>query len=508
MMRLPVAFLAAAFCLFLGASSARADILMFKDGRWIEGKRIQKTDKGYRIQFENGTIDVADDLVVDYFQTDDAGAWVPRTDVEKAQAEKGLAPWRGKWIKASRRQRLAKKELEERRERMQQWKDRRKWVNRGKAKSKHYKFEHTLPDPVFNELKALFDNYYNAVAKDWKIRPSKEYGKATVNIYHNPEYYYQVSGSPSRAVGYYMPSRRDLNFYYDRDNHRYTLDVMFHEAHHMMTHMMNPKVSYPAWIREGMAEYYGASVWNARTKKLEVGGIQAGRLCVLWDRIKKDKWQGLEDLITGNKVDALYAWGWSFCHFMMSTPKYTKKFRKFYAALARSKHIQRKVHAAGRMTIPPTEQIKHFRKIVGVKDLGALEAEWHDYIKSALALDRVELDWSMGAHILYIYGEREKAREFYEKAIAEPEAKGMTFYRYSKLLFEEGKIEEASDNADKATQRDPLLARAWFLLGRCHEAKGKAEDGLRIIRLAGEIDPDDENIWLHLAEIEEQEEGE
>ena len=66
------------------------------------------------------------------------------------------------------------------------------------------------------------------------MKPEPKFGKATINIYHDREYFAQVGGVGGGVVGYYMPVRRDLNFYVDRENKRFTIDVMFHEGNHML----------------------------------------------------------------------------------------------------------------------------------------------------------------------------------------------------------------------------------------------------------------------------------
>ena len=103
---------------------------------------------------------------------------------------------------------------------------------------------------------------------------------------------------PEGVLGYFAPYAHDLNFFYDRQRTSLTVDVMFHEGNHMLTHMIDEHVWYPAWINEGMAEYYGASEWDPVQKKMTVGGIQSGRLAALWATVEEsEKWQGLEDLI-------------------------------------------------------------------------------------------------------------------------------------------------------------------------------------------------------------------
>ena len=61
----------------------------FKDGRFVEGKRIEKTEKGYRIHFKNGQIEVAGDLVIvlAYCTVDDKEAQAMHPKVVHVDAE-------------------------------------------------------------------------------------------------------------------------------------------------------------------------------------------------------------------------------------------------------------------------------------------------------------------------------------------------------------------------------------------------------------------------------------
>ena len=49
--------------------------------------------------------------------------------------------------------------------------------------------------------------------------------------------------------------------------------------------------------------------------------------------------------------------------------------------------------------------------------------------------------------------------------------------------------------AKQAVERDPLHARAWALIGRC-TVRDDYDEGMRLLRLAMEIDPDDREIWM------------
>ncbi|MDA1195889.1 MAG: tetratricopeptide repeat protein [Planctomycetota bacterium] len=482
---------------------AQADMLSLKDGRFITGRPIEKGELGFTVKYEHGDVFVPAALVADYYRSDEAGEFVPTTDEEKAKAEEGLAPWRDGWIKRARRDKLVKEQDAARRTRMEQQQARRKWRDRAIVKTKLFEFHHTLPDDLFQEFQDLFETYYKVFSKEWKIRPDKDFGRVTINIYHDEEYYQQVSGAPSGVVGWYMPANRDLHFFYDRNRHRFTLDVMFHEGNHMLTHMIDTRMWYPAWLGEGMAEYYGASEWNAETKEMRVGGIQSSRLCVLWaqveEREKRDKhtaWQGLQALIEMDRIGAVeYSWAWSLCHFLLSSEQYGKGFRKFYKDLGTDKKVKRVAYGPF-VTVPAAEQIELLLKSLKVKSIEALEKEWHDYIRKELALDLVDLDYAGAGWIMSLYGERKKAEEFFEKAVAAGEQSGYVYYSYGKLLYDQGQRDRAGELIQKALDVDPFHARAWMTKGLCHIRKGRREEGLKFIDLAMEIDPDDTEIWL------------
>ncbi|MHC4163644.1 MAG: hypothetical protein ACYSUM_16070, partial [Planctomycetota bacterium] len=105
-----------------------------------------KTDQGYVIKFENGEIVVPEAMVLDFFEEDDQGGFVPKTDREKEKFAKGYVPYRGRWVQISYRERMRKKEKEERRLSMEQAKARRYWRHHATVKTKRFIFLHTLPD--------------------------------------------------------------------------------------------------------------------------------------------------------------------------------------------------------------------------------------------------------------------------------------------------------------------------------------------------------------------------
>lgn len=491
----------ASLLVLLLACLSRADTLALKDGRFFEGKPIEATDAGYVITFKYGKVTVPKAMVSNFYKEGADGEFVPSTPKEKAKFEKGFVPWNGRWVKVPYRDRMRKKVEETRKKRMEQMKARRYWRNRGIIKSRRFTFHHTLPDDVMAEFKDLFETYYNFFTKYWKFRPAADFGRVTINIYHDREYFEQVSGAPSGVVGYYVPTERDLHFYYDRENYRYTIDVMFHEGNHMLTHMINKDRWYPWWIGEGMAEYFGASEWNPVQKTMKLGRPQSGRLAVLHAQIKDDKWVKLDDLLRTSSMGAVgYAWAWSFCHFLLHTPKYEKKFKKYFMAIGRDRRLKTVARFALIRGIPPGEVVSSFKRYLRIKGIEALQQEWYKYItEGPLSLTRAQLNWGEAGYIMSLYGEQSKARRYYKKAIDEGSTDAFVHYGYAKLKLAQNMPGIAIKYAKKAVEFDPLHARAWSLQGEALFAKDM-EDGeaMRLLQLAHEMVEDDQQIWYAL----------
>ena len=482
--------------LLLLAPVAGADMLALKDGRFLDGLPMERTDKGVTVQYKNGSIEIPKELIADYFPTDETGEFVPRTEEEREKFEKGRVLWKGRWIAKSYRDKLVKKELEKRRKRIKQRKERSLWRNRAIVKTRWFEFHHTLPDEVFEELQELFEVYFKTFCKEWGVRPSSKFGKATVNIYHNQEYYLQVSGSPRGAVGYYSPNDRDLHFFFDRQRKRFTVDVMFHETNHMITHMISPRVRYPRWLGEGMAEYYGASRWDPETRTMSTGHLQSARLAVLQDQIDDGKMQKLEEMIRAPSINATqYAWAWSLCHFLMTNERYKKRFRRYFLAIGKSSSIKKKSFSGTIRGVSAEEQIKALKKYLKIRKLEELEKDWHAYVTKTLTR-REDLDWEGAGWMMMLQGERKKARQFFKKAIEAGSQSAFVYEDYALLQYEDrGNIDIPLKYLDMALKLDPLRPRAWALMARCKFTRGEKKEAERLFALARELDPEDTVIW-------------
>lgn len=494
--------------LALCAAGAGADTLMLKDGRLVERPEITDSGDGYVVKFEHGEVTVPGALVLHYFKENAAGEYEPVTEEQKRKFEKGYAPWKGRWVRLSKRERLRKEAEEARREHVKQMKERRLWRNRRTVETRRFKFVHTLPDEVFAEFQDLFETYYDYFTKYWRFRPASDFGKVTINIYNNRGDFEQISGAPSGVVGWYMPHKRDLNFYYDRENHRYTVDVMFHEGNHMLTHMIDADMWYPWWIGEGMAEYFGASEWDPEKKEMKIGLLQGGRLAVLKEQFEKQKLE-LKTLLETDGMGAVgYAWAWSFCHFLLHTEAYEKRFRKYFLAVARDRSIKRVPRMMQFKMLPAEERSASLLRYLKVRDIEELQKEWYEYIETQLALQRKrdDVNWGQAGYVMKMYGEQPKARLFFKRAIEQGSKEAYVHFGYAELKWRQNMSGIATKYAHKALEIDPLHAGAIALLGDIKRAAGEAEEGLRLLELAHEIAPEDSGIWLRveLARQDEQ----
>lgn len=502
-MRIRAALLVA----LLAAVPARGDMLALQDGRFVEGRPIERVEGGYKVKYENGEIFVPEALVHDCYLEKD-GEFEPRTPEEKAKFEKGLVPWGGTWVSKQYRDKKRQEALDRKRVEVEQQKARQEWRNHITVTTRKFVYEHTLPDDVFEELKDLFEAYYDFFTDYWGVHPSAKFGKPVIHIYHNEEYFHERSGAPEGVVGWYDPLTHELHFYYDRSRQRFTLDVMFHEGNHMLTQMIDEKVLYPAWLNEGMAEYFGASEWDPAKKTMTVGHLQSARLAVIQDEIDDGKWQELEPLMRAQRITAKeYAWAWSLCHFLLSTERYAKPFRKFYLGLARSSSVQKTTIMLAYKVIEPDEVIDALKKYLRIKDLKQLEEEWHAYVKDNLTQRQNDLDYGMAAWMMTLYGENVKAKRLFRKALEKGADVAWVHYGYAELRMSD-RPEIALKHATRATELDPLHARAWALRGYCTFPDDQAE-GLRLLHLGEELDPTDGVIrfWVDVAVHDAKEGG-
>lgn len=478
------------------------DMVQLNDGRVVEGQSMTLKPDGVVIHYKNGDVHIPKDMVkVASCSKNEGGEAGQLSAKDKAKLAKGLVRFEGKWVKKAVRARLMKRRAKERSAKIKEAKARQKWRNRYIDKTRYFQFEYTIDPDKMSEYKTLMETYYKVFTKEWRIKRPKGFGPLKVCFYHDPEYYHQVSGAQQGVIGYFRfrpKFKEELNYYYERLDERMTIDVMFHETNHYLTYLIDPDFHYPPWVNESLAEYYGASEWDGKRKKMSTGRLQEGRLSVIQDRIAGDNWQGLKDLIElshGSFNAVHYAWGWSFVHFLMQNKKYAKGFKRFYMALAREKSIKKVDWSSGMRTVDSDEQIKALKKYLKVKSLDALEKEWHTYIKGLKQTSH--RGYARAAQLFLSRGMPIKARRFFKTAIEKGNDSPLTFYGLGKALRNKSKNEEAVVAFKDAIKRDPLNGMFYVYLARTKASiagSRKDEEALRLKKLALEIEPDNHSV--------------
>ncbi|MCA9321140.1 MAG: hypothetical protein KDB53_10410, partial [Planctomycetes bacterium] len=412
------------------------DTLQLNDGRFFEGKRMTRTPDGIVIHFENGDVLVDRLLVKDSLTSKVEGVEVEISPEDQLKIDDGLVRFEGKWMRPAQRDGMLKSRQAARQSRLEEARTHRLWRNRYTKETKNFAFEYTIDPEKMDEYAELMENYYTTFTREWRIRKPSDMGRLRVCFYHDAEYYHQVSGASPGVIGYFrFVPPEELHFYFDRLDERMTIDVMFHEANHYLTHLIDPKFVYPPWVNESLAEYYGSSQWDPVTKKMSSGHLQAGRLTVIKDQIAAGDWQALEPLIRlehGAFNAVHYAWGWSFVHFLLESKKYSTNFKRFYVALARERSIKRVPWNFNMRTVEPADQIEALKKYLKVKDLMDLEKEWHDYVNGLEQKD--PRGYSEAGEQVLGRGMPIKARRYFQTAIDSGFKTPMTYYGLGRAL--------------------------------------------------------------------------
>jgi len=482
---------------------ASTDTVILTDGRIVDCPRVEKQGDGtYKLAFAHGDVVLPGDMVRLAF-TQKAGAYEPKDDEERAKIEKGLVPYEGQWIpKADRDGRIARKAAEAKR-RVAEAKAHRNWRDRYKVKSANFEFEYTIAPEIAKNYMDLMETYYSVFTKDFKVsRPPKE--KLKVCFYHDYDTFVEVAGAPYGAIAYYVPfGRRELNFYYDRLRPEFTTAVMFHEAQHYLSHLLNLQFHIPHNFSEAFAEYYGGSHWDPAKKTMTTGGLQEGRLTEIQTDIAAGDRASLEKFLHNQLGYRDYTWGWSFVHFMMETPKYAAKFKKFYVALPTAKDISRATSGEGVQTVSAETIYASFKKYLGVDDVAALEKEWYEYIDTKLKTSTV-FGYEEAAFAAMSTGRHIRAKRLFKEAIDKGSKNPTVYLDYGELLSGN----EAIELFKKGLEYDPIHPDLYAARGRALRGLGGAEneaEGKRLIQLALDLAPDDESIWMLVQDALERE---
>ena len=490
--RLPAVFLAA-LATACAASAQKGGVLVFKDGRRIQAPEIKPGPGSYLLIFPHGQITVDEKLILKAILLDPTARMMGVSAADKAKLEKGLVPYKGRWISKARFVSLMKKARQKRLAQIEEEKKHSPWYNRYKESTRHFSFEYTIPPEVAHNYMNFFEVYWKVFNKRWRIRQPPRLGKLKVCIFNNQRDFLRIANQPRGVLGVFrFVEPLELDFFHDRRDPRFTLSVLWHECNHYFMHLFTKKgVLNPAWLEEGLAEYFGGSSWDPKTKKMVPGLIQEGRLVNLQDAMDGDEYQKLVPLLKTVRLNAMqYAWAWSLCHMFFHKKKYAKGFNKFIVRMAKDSTLKKEVSRFN----PNFRSVRYevmvdlLKKCLKVKDLDALEKEWYAYIKS------LKVHSARGYYEAAQECERWlrpiRAGLYYKKAI-ELDPKYISAYEgYARLLYNQDKYKEARAIIAKGLKVDPVNPFLYLRLAAIEKETGSKQKAERLCNLAMDVAPD------------------
>ena len=490
--------------LVLIAPAAQADILALKDGRVIEGPKMTQDEDFVVISYKNGDVKVPHALVRSVI-SETAGDYVPRTDEEKEKYKEGLAPYQDKWIPIAKRKKLIEKDTAKELEQITEDRAHDEWGTRRKEESKNFRWEYTVPEHVKDAFVDRCESYYEIFTKDWKVKRDKRKEKMKMNFFRDVKEFYQVGGAGPGTLAYFMfLGDYDLCLFYDQTSMEFTEMVLYHELSHYLQKLLNEDFKVPHWPGEGVAEYYGGALWDAKKKKMDIGLMQEGRLAEVKGDIESGTRLKLKDVVTIQAYTD-YSWGWTLVHFFMSDSKLKKGFQKYLKGLANDKNVKRTMGSFNLWFVSPEESLRYLMECLDIKDeqeLAALEQEWYAYIDTELVLEGVS-GLEKGAVQAMNQGMRLRAKRLFKEALDAGSESANIHYRYAGMIRYEDRS-QALELMRKAVELDPVTPIYWYSLGDLLEDSDE-DEGQRIKKLAIEMDPRVERQKIDFSKLGEQE---
>jgi tetratricopeptide (TPR) repeat protein len=462
-MKLPGPTALAAAALLVAPSPA--DTLLTVDGRVFDGPTMVRTDDAIVVHFENGEVTVPLTMVKDVFIDADTT---------------GLS---------TRERRKIEKQLAQRREQLAEASAHSEWRDRYIVETKNFSWQYTIPDHIGQEMQRRFETYFEYFKKKWRLKRDKRKPRMPVNFYRTTKQYQRVAGAPAGALAYFrFVEPYDLNSFYDRLDPRGTEMVLYHELSHYVQKLIDEDFKYPHWPGEGVAEYYGGSLYDVEKNKLEIGLLQEGRLAEVKNDISLDKYLGIREIVTKDAYSD-YTWGWALVYFFQQDKKLAKGFDRYFLGLAREKGVKRVEFAFGLRTVTPEESLRYLLECLGIKpeDLPDLDQRFHSFVINDL---QFESNTALEAAALSAKrsGKSIRAARLFGEA---EEAGGLSangYYQYAQMRRWKDKS-AAKKLYAKAIELDPLMGTYYYELGRLIE-DGDEQESKRLKALGKELDPE------------------
>ncbi len=469
--------LAAAPVLLAALLAPAFDKVLLKDGRTVEGLVIKGDDPDVtRLKIGLVEVPIRNELIEKTW-IENLEGYVPKNKQEEEYLKKGWVLFEGSWMSRTRREGELKKRADAEKASIALALKRQDWRNAVLEETRHFIVTSNCTDEIRKEYMERLEAYYKYFTEDWGITlsPGEIKGKMKFMLYRDYDDFLRVTRVPFGVGGFFSRADSELQLYHDLQDPEETRDTLFHEGNHLLTFLIDTSFDYPTWINEGMAEYYGTTEIDEKGR-FHVGGLQYGRIVSLRTDKANDDFFRLRDIMLAEQSEygyRHYAYGWSFVHFMMASPKYGKGFKSFFATLPKNGDL--KTENKSYSNIKGTVREPTLESVVTVleKRFGAsveeLEAEWLDYIEQSYG-ELTPMAYYKAARLALRYPKDDgshvkSAMEYMEKAVSMGIQLAACYRDYAEMLRKGGVLE--ANDATLLHEPDPV--KAWEMIGKAIE---------------------------------------
>ncbi|MBS1789012.1 MAG: tetratricopeptide repeat protein [Acidobacteria bacterium] len=212
-----------------------------------------------------------------------------------------------------------------------------------KAQSKHFTLVGNASEKQIRRVGAELEKFREAVSRLSGIWQRRFAPPVTVFVFKDVESYEPFKplyhGKPTDVSGYLQSSNDSAYITLTTDYRRQDPEaVIFHEYVHFLT--SGSKRSLPAWLNEGLAEYFGTFVLVGDGRQIVIGQPIPAHL----RKLREAGWLPMQTLLTvsndspvyqeTDKKTVFYAQSWALVHWMMAgDADRQSRCREFLAAL-------------------------------------------------------------------------------------------------------------------------------------------------------------------------------
>ncbi len=381
------------------AAPLLADRIVTEDGRVITVKKAREKGDGYVLEFEHGVIELSSAAGLKAVEIEgDMSDYEPKNDDEREKLERGYVRYRGKWMSKSAYRNLLRKEHEASRERADAMAAYAKWYSAPEIETKHFIIKTNTSPELAEYYEKLLEGYYKLMDKRVGIKPTPTMRrtKMKVNIYKSRGEFQEKTNVAPGVAGFFTPTGQSLNFFHNYADPTISNWVGLHECTHLLTYLIDQQFRPQIWINEAVADYFGSATITEKKGKLtiEPGRLQTDRVLTVQQALRDGEALGLERLfqLTKPEFHAFeYAHAWSFVYFLneYDDGRYRKGFNRFFRDLYTLKGVEyESVPSYGQegtgFRVAPDDIRDLLLKKIGVKDVTALEGQWHGFIEDIL----------------------------------------------------------------------------------------------------------------------------